>query len=151
MVNYQNMEGKDVSFMGETISALKNELESLLNSSAFSTDSIEGWIIILLVGFIIWNIYRKALKFVGWSISVIFLFQVFHWLSMTGLNDIIPLSKVFKYDVLTSIAQCFQGTVICDVILWINATIRTICTGLWSTLCDWFEAVKNYWNSVSPS
>lgn len=135
--------------MGEAISALKNELDALLNSSAFSTDSIEGWIIILLVGFIAWNIYRKALKFVGWSISVIFLFQVFYWLSLTGLNDVIPLSTIFKYDVLTSIAQCFQGTVICDVILWINAAIRTICNGLWTTLCDWFSTIGSYWRNVN--
>lgn len=135
--------------MSDTISALKTEMEALLNSSAFSTDSIEGWIIILLVGFIAWNIYKKALKFVGWSISVIFLFQVFYWLSLTGLNDIIPLSKVFKYDVLTSIAQCFQGTKVCDFILWVNAAIHTICSGLWTTLCEWGRYISNYWRSVN--
>lgn len=137
--------------MVETISALKDELYSLLNSSAFSTDSIEGWILILLVGFIIWNIYKKALKFVGWSVAVIFMFQVCYWLSFTGLNDIIPLSVIFKYDVLTSIAQCFVGTPVCDIILWINSTIHIICTNLWATLCDWYNVVVSYWKGVYPS
>lgn len=128
--------------MSDAINALKDEFSSILNASAFSTDSIEGWIIILLCGFIIWNIYRKSLKFIAWSVSVIFLFQVFYWLSFTGLNNVIPLSKVFKYDVLTSIAQCFAGTKACDIILWINASIHVICSNLWSTLAEWFHIAK---------
>ena len=126
--------------MLETINAFKDELMCLLNTKAFSTDSIEGWIIILLLGFIAWNIYRKALDFVCWSAAVILLFQVFYYLGKTGFNDIIPLATVFKYDVLTSLAQCFAGTIICDVILWINAAIHTICASLWTTICE-------YWNS----
>lgn len=126
--------------MLETINAFKDELMNLLNTKAFSTDSIEGWIIILLLGFIAWNIYRKALNFVGWSVSVILLFQVFYYLGQTGFNNIIPLATVFKYDVLTSLAQCFAGTRVCDGILWINAAIHTICVSLWTTVCE-------YWNS----
>lgn len=137
--------------MIDAISALKDEFSNLLNSSAFSTDSIEGWIIILLVGFIIWNVYRKALKFIGWSAAVIFMFQVCYWLSFTGLNDIIPLSSFFKYDVLNSIAQCFAGTPVCDIILWINASIHIICSSLWTTLCDWFHVISSYLGGIMPA
>lgn len=105
---------------------LKENSEAMLNSSMFSTDSIEGWICILLLGFMVWNLCRKAMKFVAWSVTVIFLFQTFYWLSFTGLNDYIPLDRVFKYDVLTSIAQCFAGTRVCDALLWANAWLQAV-------------------------
>ena len=122
--------------MGDMIEAIKTELSTLLNSSAFTTDSIEGWLIILLVGFIIWNIYRKTVKFIIWSASAILLFQIMYWLGLTGLNDIIPLASVFKYDILTSIAQCFVGTRLCDGILWVNAFIQTVCTQVYNFIAN---------------
>ncbi len=94
-----------------TIDGIVASLQQLLNEHPISTDSIEGWILIFLIGFVAWNIYRKALKFAIWSCSVILLIQVGYYLSATGLNDIIPLSAVFKYDILTAIAQtCVAGT-----------------------------------------
>lgn len=116
----------DFSNIVSTAESLKQQAEQLIDPSMFSTSSIEGWICILLVGFIIWNIGRKALKFIGWSIGAIVLFQILHYLSMTPVNDIIPLSQWFKFDVMTSIAQCFAGTAVCDIILTVNSWIRAI-------------------------
>lgn len=117
----------------ELVQFFKDSSSELLNSSMFSTDSIEGWICIFLLGFIIWNLWRKVMHFVSWSIAVIFLLQVFYWLSFTSLNNYIPLSDWFKYDVLTSIAQCFVGTKICDILLYINAWLKT----LMFTVCNY--------------
>ena len=117
--------------MLEIASSLKDEFASLLNSSAFSSDSIEGWIIMLLFGFIVYEFSQKAVKFAAWAICVIFMFQVFYWLSLTGMNDVIPLGRFFKYDVMTAVAQCFVGTKICDVILWANAFIHMVCSRMW--------------------
>lgn len=119
-----------------TVEAIKMQLEALMNSNIFTTDSIEGWICILLLLFVAWNIYKKALKFASFSLGVIFIMQVCYWLSFTGLNDIIPLSTYFKYDVLQSMAQCFGvGTRACDILLYIDAYIRSLCDleyGFWS-------------------
>lgn len=123
------------------IIAIKDELSAMLNSAAFSTDSIEGWLVILLTGFLIYNLGRKAMKFVAWSVSAIFLVQVCYWLSFTGLNSIIPLSEIFKYDVLTSIAQCFVGTRLCDGILYVNATIQSICIQGYNTVAGWLHMI----------
>lgn len=131
--------------MLQTINVLKDELLALLNPNAISTDSIEGWIIMLLIGFVIWNIYRKALKFVGWSISVIFLFQVCYYLGQTSFNNIIPLATFFKYDVMTSLAQCFAGSAVCDIILWANAAIRTISMNAWTFVCDGWKSFATWW------
>lgn len=120
--------------MLELASSIKDEFTVLLNSSAFTTDSIEGWIIIILCIWLAYEISQKAVKVVGWLVSVIFLFQVCHWLSFTSLNDIIPLSNWFQYDLLTAVAQCFVGTKLCDILLWANAYIHTICSSLWEVL-----------------
>ncbi len=122
--------------MADMLNAMKDEFMGMLNSSAFSTDSVEGWIIIILCLFLVYEISQKAVKFVGWLICVIFLFQVGHWLSYTGLNNIIPLSSFFKYDILTAVAQCFVGTKICDLLLYANAFIHMVCTEMWNFFQD---------------
>lgn len=121
------------------IVAIKDELSSLLNTSALSTDSIEGWLVIFLIAFLIYNLSKKAIRFVGWSITCIFFIQICHWLSLTGFNDVIPLSTIFKYDILTSIAQCFVGSRLCDILLYLNAFIRMVCFELWSVISGFYN------------
>ena len=123
-----------MSDVSSSINEIKQYLEQLLNEHPISTDSIEGWILIFLIAFIVWGLYKKALNFVGWSCAVILLIQVGYFLGTTNLNNIIPLSTLFQYDVLTAIAQTCVGTPICDVLLKINAAIRYICTNTWDTL-----------------
>ena len=122
--------------MSDLINAIANELSSLLNSNPISTDSIEGWLAILAIGFLVYNASKKAMEFISWSISAIFLVQVCYWLSFTDLNNIIPFSNIFKYDVLTSIAQCCVGTKLCDGILYVNAIIQSICIQTYNTASD---------------
>ena len=114
--------------------ALKEDFESLLNPSAFTLDSVEGWIIILLCLFLIYEISQKAVRFAGWLVGAIMMFQICHWLSYTGLNNIIPFGSFFKYDILTAVAQCFVGTKICDFLLYVNSFIHLICDGMWDVM-----------------
>lgn len=123
------MQMTDISFSG-----IKEGLQNLLNSHPISTDSLEGWILIFLVAFIGWNLYKKALKFVGWSCAVILLIQIGYFLSLTQLNNFIPLSSIFKFDILTAIAQTCVGTPLCDGILSVNAAIQYICLNAWDTI-----------------
>lgn len=117
--------------MSESVSAVKSELEAMLNSSAFTTDSIEGWIIIIVLLILIRGFWMKATKAIGWSIGCLFFFQICYGLSLTGFNDLIPLSMVFKFDIMTSVAQCFVGTKLCDILLWWDSYIIIICSRLW--------------------
>lgn len=120
--------------MLEVVGALRDEFQNLLNTSAFSKDSIEGWIIIILCLILVYEISQKAIKAVGWLIGAIFFFQVCYWLSLTSVNDTIPLSVIFKYDVLQAIAQCFVGTRLCDFLLWADAFMRVVCSKTWELL-----------------
>ena len=127
--------------MGEAISSLYNELSSLLNPSAISVDSIEGFILMLLFLCCVYSLWHKAVKAVGWCICGIVIFQCLYSLSLTGFNDIIPLSTFFKYDVITSIAQCFKGTPVCDVLLWFDAFLIVVFSDLWKFAGNFFTSV----------
>lgn len=110
----------------ELIETCKTQLEAILNGSAFTTDSIEGWLCIILALFLIYNITQKLGDFIGWCIGGIVLIQVGYWLSFTGINDFVPLSDIFKYDIFAAVAQCFAGTKLCDWILYADAFMHSL-------------------------
>ena len=120
--------------LSDLATAIKTQAENMMNSSAFSTDSLEGWICIMLVCFIVWNIGKRIMKFVSWSICVIFLFQVMHWLYTTQLGTIWPWMSFFKMDVLDSIAQCFVGSRVCDFLLTVNGWMKAIVIGAYAMI-----------------
>ena len=126
----------------ETVRKFKENAESIINSDAISTDSVEGWIIIIIGLCLAHFIWKKASKAAVWCMCGILAFQVLYILSLTGFNEIIPLNRVFKYDVLTAIAQCFAGTKICSVLLWLDSFLLVSCAKLWSMGADFFRAVK---------
>ena len=133
--------------MWETIGAIKDEFCGVLNPSAFTSDSIEGWVIMIVGLILIRSFWEKSIKAAWWCIGMIFMAQVFYALSLTGFNDIIPLGKVFKYDVMTSLAQCFVGTKLCDIILWFDSVIIATMDGMWDKCGD---AFRIFLDNVKP-
>lgn len=134
--------------IGEILIGIKNEVMDLLNSSAFSTDSIEGWIVIFLCLVIVYKVTKEAYDFIGWCVGVLFLIQLGYCLSLTGLNDLIPLSDIFKYNVVVSVAQCFVGTPFCDLLLYVDAFISYIGNVLWNFLEQVLPVLKRLVDSV---
>lgn len=120
--------------MGETIVSIKDRLMESLNPSAFSLNSIPGIICVILIITLIYGLYKKATKAVSWFLSILLVYEAFYCLSLTGFNDLVPLSKVFKYDVLTAIAQLFVGTPICTGLLYVVAFISALMSKIWD-LC----------------
>lgn len=125
--------------MWETIGAVKDEFFGALNPSAFTSNSIEGWFIMIVGLILLRSFWQKSIKAAWWCIGMIFMVQVFYALSLTGFNDIIPIGKVFKYDVMTSLAQCFVGTKVCDVILWFDSVIIATMSRMWDTCGQAFQ------------
>lgn len=126
---------------GDTISAFKDKLETTLNSSAFSTDSVEGWILIVIMIMLAHSVWKKASKAIVWCFLGIIFFQIMYILGSTGLNEVIPLRNVFKYDVLTAVAQCFKGTPICSFLLWFDSFLIVSLTRLWELGGDFFKSI----------
>ena len=124
------------------IKDLKDRLLESLNPSAFSLNSSQGIVFLLLIIILVYSFYKHAIKAVGWLCGILIVYEAFYCLSLTGLNNYIPLSTVFKHDVLVSIAQLFVGTPICDGLLYVAAFIGRLMTRIWS-LCGWI--VEGLW------
>ena len=127
---------------------IKDYLFSMLNPDVISTDSFEGWVVIIATVLLIYNITKNAGDFIGWCLGVILVFQMGHLLSLTPFNNIIPFDVFFKYDVLQAVAQCFVGTKFCNVLLFIDAILRSVCVQLWDifksiNIHDWKETFNN--------
>lgn len=111
--------------------------EILLNSNRWSIDSIEGVIIILIILFLVYSISKKLIDFIWWCIGLLLFIQIGYILSLTSLNNTIPLSTIFRYDILSAIAQVFVGTKFSDILLWISKHLNTTITGAWDKICEY--------------
>ena len=103
------------------IETQKETLINMLNSSPFSSSSLMGWLIVILLIWMVVSIICNYKKHVFYVLYVLIGFQVFHYLSTTSLIDSLPFLAYFKYDLLTSLAQCFVGTKFADILLSIDA------------------------------
>lgn len=137
--------------LGDLIVQIKGELDAMLNSHAISPDSFEGIVIIFAICFIAWGIYKKASDFVKWSCAVILFCQVMYWLGQTSFNNLVPVAYVFRYDILTAIAQCFVGTKACDVILWIDAFIRSVSIVVWDAVTPFLGIIGDFFSRIWSS
>lgn len=99
---------------------------SQLSDTVFSTASIEGIVIIALICWLIFGVARKMKHLVGWILGVIFVFEVGHLVAYSSLGNWVPeLRTLFKYDVLTAVAQLFVGTPVCEWILYIQSFLSS--------------------------
>ena len=115
------------------------DLKQVLNPNAFTFDSVEGIVVISLIIFAIFAIGRRMIQAFFWCLGALILLEVLYSLSLTSLNDTIPISKVIKYDVVSSIAQLFPGTKLADWILTGSAWLRAAVLNTFNTLSNMFS------------
>lgn len=113
------------------ISEIKDRLFESLNPSIFSLNSIPGIIVLILIITIIYCIAKKATQAVSRILKFILLYECFFCLSLTGFNDLVPLSKVFRFDICTSLTQLFVGTPICNGLLYATSFIAALMNRIW--------------------
>lgn len=119
-----------------SVSDVKNSIESSLNQSPFTPDSIYGIVILIILGIAIYRGVKKTLSSPIRVIGLIFLLEIGHILAFsTSLGTSWPFMKViFKYDVLTAVAQLFVGTKVADGLLWVQAWLNAVTLRAWSVL-----------------
>lgn len=148
--NYNNYTcGKVVKSdtMDSLIVLIHDTLSSVLNSEWFSSDSVNGFIIIILMLCVVHAVWKRSVSSVIWASGMILFFQIMYILSLTGLNNIIPIGNIFKYDVLTSIAQCFVGTFVCDFLLWLDSFLTAVIFHAWDFLSGIIPAFRPMYES----
>lgn len=120
----------------ELFSLIGEKFQEFLNCGLFTTDSLEGWLCIFILGYFLWKLLQRAADFVHWSIGMILLIQIGYYLSLTSLNDIIPLSMIFQMDVLGSIASLIKNQTIHDALIWLNEHIEYYFTLGWELIAS---------------
>lgn len=132
--------------MPDSVTISVEDFKQVLNPNAFTLDSAEGIIVLGLVIFMIYAIGKRLINATMWCVGGLVLLQCFYALSLTAVNNIIPISNVIHYDVMTSVAQVFAGTFISDWLVsasaWINFIFYKagdkIAYGL-QYIIDWFN------------
>lgn len=125
----------------ELVSDIADKLSKTLDDTVTSVNSIEGVIVLLLIAFIIYSVVEKSFQFLKFSVGVLLIIEIGYVLSITGFNGLLPFNRVFKYDVLTSLAQLCVGTKVSNVLLTIDAWFIAFFQQLW-------VIVVNTWNGV---
>lgn len=125
----------------ELVSDITDKLSKTLDDTVTSVNSIEGVIVLLLIAFIIYSVVEKSFQFLKFSVGVLLIIEIGYVLSITGFNGLLPFNRVFKYDVLTSLAQLCVGTKVSNVLLTIDAWFIAFFQQLWII-------VVNTWNGV---
>lgn len=113
------------------------DLLDLLNPERFSADSLEGTVVLFLTLYMAYLISAKMFRFAGWVLGMVFLIQTGYCLSFTALNDWVPLSRVFRYDILTAVAQLFVGTKVSEWLVGLSAWMRVTFEGAGNLSARW--------------
>lgn len=100
------------------------DARDMMNPSVWSSQSIEGIIVMVLIIFVIYKLFHRAYRFVWWCVGLIIFIQCMYILGISPVNNYIPLHSIFPYDILSSIAQLFVGTKAGDILLWVNELLN---------------------------
>lgn len=80
------------------------------DGNIFSLSSISMILLIVALIFFIKYSSKKIVDLIFGILGILFLFQVLYIVGNTPIDQYIHISKVFKYDIFSSIAQFFPGT-----------------------------------------
>ena len=106
-----------------SVFSIPSDLQNVLNPSILTPDSLQGVFVLLALAFIVWCLFKKTIRFIKFSVIFLCIMQLGFVLGQTALNDIVPLSDWFKYDVFAALAQLCVGTPVASFFLWLSRWI----------------------------
>lgn len=93
-----------------------------------SLQGFEGLLVILLVVFIVYSVSKKMLRFASFALGVLMVMQLGYMFSLTDINNYIPLSSVFKYDIVSSAVHFLGNNVVTNKLVeffkWLQQAIN---------------------------
>lgn len=112
--------------IAELLDSIKNgisnidlsQYEDILNPTSWSGASVESFIVVFLILFACYKLLHRAYKFVGWCLGLLVMIEICYLLGLSALNNYIPFSEIFKYDIGVSTANFLAGTPFASWILW---------------------------------
>lgn len=112
----------------DMVNEAKQALEATLNSEVWTPDAIYGIIIILVIGWLVVRGIKNVTNSLGSIIGFILFLEVGHVCAFsTTLGAQAPiLQTIFKYDVLTALAQLCVGTPVSQFLLYVQAWMNGV-------------------------
>lgn len=121
-----------------------------INPDIFSTDYAKSVLFFLFgIGIAVF-VFRTLKKAICWWLGLIFFMEIMHFIAFqTIFGTQYPiLQELFKYDVLSMLAQIFVGTKLCEWILYarafLEATVGTAVMMLYHFLLWLIDYIKVY-------
>lgn len=134
----------------DALQSLHDALLSELNPEIWSTDTAKS-ILFLIFGFgMTVFVFKTLKKAICWWIGLIFFMEIMHFVAFqTVFGMQFPLlQEVFKYDVLSMLAQVCVGTKLCSILLYarafLEATIGAAVTAIYNFGVGLIEYMKAY-------
>lgn len=103
------------------------------NCGLFTTDSLEGWVCIFLLLYILSRLGRKALEFAGWCVGLMFLAQILYHLGRTGFGDSFPWFRdIFNYNLMGNFNAVVTNDLIHGIIESLDKFIETVMNAFYN-------------------
>ena len=122
-----------------SVEQVKSTLESTLNPEILTMDSIYGILIVIGIVWLIIRGFKKVTSSFGSIIGfILFLYFAYILAFNTDMGIWFPtLKTIFKYDVLTALAQLCVGTPVANVLLYIQAWLNTVMLTVMDRIIHW--------------
>lgn len=119
-----------------SIADVQAALAGSLENTPLTSNSWYGIGCAVVILFFLFRMFKHTTSSVAGLISFIFLAEVGHIVAFqSDLGIQYPvLQQIFKYDILTALAQLCVGTKAADVLLWIQAYITSLVDVVISTV-----------------
>lgn len=101
-----------------------SKYKEILNPETWTNMNLESFVVVLLILMTAYKLFHKAYKFAWWCVGLLFMVQICYLLGLSNLNNYIPFSNIFEYDIGVSIANFFSGTKIAEWLLWIHDVLH---------------------------
>lgn len=124
--------------------------QDVMNPTVWSSQSIEGIIVLLLLLVLVYKLFNKAYRFAWWCVGLIVFIQCMYLLGGTAINNYIPLRTICPYDVLQSIAQLFVGTGFADALLWVDELLTRTVGIAGEAFLKFVQALWRIFSSANP-
>lgn len=130
----------------DMVGEMKTALEATLNSEIMSPDSLYGIIIVLIIGWLVVRGIKNVTNSIGSILAFILFLEIGHVCAFsTTLGTQAPiLQTIFKYDVLTALAQLCVGTKISEFLIYIQAWMNAVMQRVVDTVGEVAKLVMQY-------
>lgn len=127
--------------MGGEITSTYHYLHTTLQPTVLTGFSLFGVFHIVCIVAIIWANFPKVIRMILSLLGYILFWEICHLIVFqTGVGNAVPFLKfIFRYTVLSALAQLCVGTPIADGLLWAQASVTTVCMRVYHGIAGWFR------------